>query len=109
MTKIILTLQKRPLLYSLIFTLLTGLFNFLTYILFRETNIFSFNLVLNMLFYGTIQLPLYYVLIFAYFFLCIQHTNSKARPYVIGLVILYIIMTLPIIDLDVLFRAYKNC
>jgi len=94
------TLTNHPVRYAVIFTLFFSAINFLTHLLFSSFHIVSLNYIISVGLYGTLLFPLYYVLTFVSFFLCIINLNSKNKPIFIFIFILYAIFSLPIINID---------
>ena len=98
--KTIETLTRRPLLNALLITLLVGLLNLIINILFESYHLVSLNYIVSAGFYGSLLFPAYYVFTFVFFLFCLSYLKSKVKSIIIALLLLYIIFSLPVIDMD---------
>ncbi|HEX3072928.1 MAG TPA: hypothetical protein VHP30_04895 [Ignavibacteriales bacterium] len=102
MTKILRILHGYPILSPLIITLAAALLHLATYRLYEETNFASVNFIISAMLFGTIAFPIYYAFTFAYFFVCLYYINSGWRNLILTSLIIYIILTLPFIDMSLI-------
>lgn len=102
MTKIFRMLRRRPILNPLMMTLAAAALNLLIYYFYEETGFAGLNLIISVMLFGTILFPLYYALTFAFFFACVNYSASDAKPFIIAALILYLVFTLPFINMNLL-------
>lgn len=104
--KIFQTFTKHPVLYAFLITLFFGLLNLFTHYLFLSNHLVSLNYVVSAGFYGSLLFSLYYVFTFIFFLLALRFINSRIKFIVITLLIIYLLFSLPLINMDSFRFAY---
>ena len=98
--KFILQNNRNPLFVSLILIITVALINLITHFMFINYHYVSFNYVISASYYGSILFPVYYTITFILFFIAVLFLKTKAKYFIYFLFIVYILFSLPIIDLN---------
>ena len=92
--------NKNPIFIALILLILVSILNYIIHILFLKYNFVSLNYVLSAGFYGSIYFATYYALTFILFYISILLLETKAKKFIYLFFILYLLFSLPIINLN---------
>ena len=92
--------NRNPLFVSLILIITVALINLITHFMFINYHYVSFNYVISASYYGSILFPVYYTITFILFFIAVLFLKTKAKYFIYFLFIVYILFSLPIIDLN---------
>lgn len=99
-------LYEHKILTAFLLTILVSIIHFITHLLQIHYNLISFTYAMSASFYGSLLFPIYYVITFLCFFTCLNFIESRGRYIVWVIIGFYLLLSLPIIDLDTLKFNY---
>ena len=92
--------NSKPLMVSVILLMVVAIVNLATHFLFMNYHYVSFNYIISANYYGSILFPVYYTVTFIIFFIAVLFLKTKAKYFIYFLFVVYILFSLPIINLD---------